>query len=106
MYLRESRGAVHSFSGFGDAAAYNASSDCTMIPAGDPYRAPGNQCTSGGKVYGFDASGNVTGGTPAPGGSGGSGGAIFLGMTQDELLLAGVGVAALILFTGKKKRRG
>jgi hypothetical protein len=73
---------------------YSAASDCTVIPAGDPYRVPGNQCTSGGVTYNFDANGNVV---AVPGFT-------LFGLTPTSLAIGAVAGVALIMMLNKKGR--
>lgn len=74
---------------------YNAQSDCTLIPAGDPYRVPGNQCTNSGSTYTFDATG-----TPVKI----SDNTIF-GLTPTSLAIGAAGGLVLIMLLNKKKGR-
>jgi hypothetical protein len=74
---------------------YSASSDCTLIPAGDPYRVPGNTCTNGGTTYNFDASGNAV---AVPGFS-------LFGLSSTTLAIGAVAGVALIMMLNKKKGR-
>lgn len=96
MYLNDRRPRNGSMSGFGDpSTAYSAATDCTLIPAGDPYRLPPNQCTTAGQLYNFDASGNVVAVDKG----------VVFGLSGTELMVIGCAAAAFILFGGKKARR-
>jgi hypothetical protein len=41
------------------ASSWSSSTICSIIPSGDPYRTPGNMCSSNGVAYTFDSNGNV-----------------------------------------------
>lgn len=60
------RGGRISLYAMGGTDTYTAQTPCSSIPAGDPYRAPPNQClaTDGKTVMNFDAQGNVYAPTP------------------------------------------
>jgi len=103
MYLRESRGGIHSFAGFGDDTSSTASSSSTCARTAPSADGLSMEC--------IDAQGNVLSSVPistpnaAAAAASAANPAVFLGLTQNELMLAGVALGALILFGGKRKGR-
>ena len=81
--------------GFGD---WSDSSACSDIPAGDPYRKPGNYCTQpSGNVIEFNADGSIDADPFAPSGaSSGTGGGSSIGAAINAITgAAGTGLALL-----------
>lgn len=86
------------------AAAYTDDTQCSSIPAGNPYRSPGHWCMYNGQMLQFDDDGNVH---PEPGAPGTPGAPDPNPKPSDmaTYLAIGVGVAVGLIVLNKKKRR-